>query len=445
LSRTLLAKKTTVALQGNMQPPGDKSISHRIIMLGALAEGVTEVRGWLAGEDNIATANMMLAMGATITWLNEEKTALRITGVGLNGLCEPQTVLEAGNSGTCARLMLGILAAQNFHSIMQGDHSLCQRPMLRVIQPLHQMGASIDGCDSGSRLPIAIRGQMLNGIHYDSPVASAQVKSCVLLAGLFAKGQTSVTEPRATRDHTERMLPLFGQAVSVCDLTITLKPTGRLTAPAHIVDVPSDPSSCCFFAVAASLIPNSCIRMNNIGINERRDGWRRILLDMGADITLENQRMLGDEPVADIVVRSSQLRGIHVNPADVPDAIDEFPVLFVAASLAKGEFVLSGAEELRVKESDRICVMVNALLAVGAKVEERPDGVRILGQEMLQGDAHIDANGDHRIAMAMAVAAQCAQLPVHIEGAETIATSFPVFVSLAQQVGMNIVWSDSTT
>ncbi|MDQ6963139.1 MAG: 3-phosphoshikimate 1-carboxyvinyltransferase [Mariprofundaceae bacterium] len=443
MSRLLIAQKTNAALQGEMQPPGDKSISHRIIMLGALAEGITEVRGWLAGEDNVATAEMMLAMGAKIEWLSDDRTSLRITGVGLHGLCEPQTILEAGNSGTCARLMLGILAAQNFHCIMQGDHSLCKRPMLRVISPLRAMGAHIDGCDQGSRLPIAIRGQHLKGMHYDSPVASAQVKSCVLLAGLFAEGKTSVTEPRPTRDHTERMLPLFGQPVAVEGNTITIEPTGSLVAPQDVVDVPSDPSSCCFFAVAASLIPNSCLRMKNIGMNDRRDGWRRILLDMGADISLENERLLGDEPVADIVVRYSPLHGVHVNPADVPDAIDEFPVLFVAASLASGEFVLSGAEELRVKESDRISVMVNALKAVGANVEERPDGVCITGQPTLAGNADIDANGDHRIAMAMAIAAQCAEQAVRISGAETIATSFPMFVSLAKEVGMTIEWSNT--
>ncbi len=441
---TLIAGPAKGVLQGYITVPGDKSMSHRSIMLGALAEGTTKIEGFLPGDDNFATAAMFEAMGAEVTWLNEEKTALEIKGVGLNGLQEPTNVLDAGNSGTAARLITGILAGQNFHSVMVGDASLHSRPMSRVADPVRAMGAKVDGREGGNKMPLSIRGGKLKGMDFQSPVASAQVKSCVLLAGLFADGETMVTEPKATRDHTERMLPLFGQEVErVSALTCRLKPTGKLTAPKDVVQIPADPSSATFFAVAASLVEGSDVVLNSIGINPRRDGWRRVMGDMQADLTLEAENTVGAEPVADIRVKSTSLQGMKVNPQDIPDAIDEFPVLFVAAALSEGTFILDDAEELRVKESDRIATMAVALKACGADIEEKEDGAIIHGKSSLQGGVTVDAHGDHRIAMAMAVAAQKMDQEIRIENAAAIATSFPSFVDLAQSIGMNVRWEAS--
>ncbi len=440
---TLIAGPARGALNGSISVPGDKSMSHRAVMLASLADGVSEIHGFLPGEDNLATAQMFIDMGVKIEWLNEAKTSLRVHGVGLHGLQEPAGVLDAGNSGTCVRLMTGVLAGQPFHTVMVGDASLHKRPMRRVVAPVQRMGAHVDGRDEGNLLPITIRGGHLTGIHHISEVASAQVKSCVLLAGLFAQGETRVTEPRPTRDHTERMLPLFGQPVAIADDgTISLAPEHRLQAPDAPILIPADPSSATFFAVAASLVPESEVMMSAIGINPRRDGWRRILQAMGGGITLSNEHGVGEEPVADVAIRYRGLAGITVDPADVPDAIDEFPVLFAAAALSSGTFVLEGAEELRVKESDRIATMVAALRAAGAQIEERPDGVHIEGVAVLQGGVDVDACGDHRIAMAMAVAAQRANAEIRIHNAAAIATSFPDFVPLARQLGMNVRWQD---
>ncbi len=438
---TLIAGPATGALQGNILVPGDKSMSHRAIMLGALADGETRIEGFLPGEDNFATAAMFEAMGASVTWLNDEKTALTVQGVGLHGLNEPVHVLDAGNSGTAARLIAGILAGQDFHSVLVGDASLHTRPMARVADPLRLMGAKVDGREGGNKMPLSIRGGHLKGIDFTSPVASAQVKSCVLLAGLFADGDTTVREPKPTRDHTERMLPLFGQEVARMDaLSCRLTPQGKLTAPQAVIHIPADPSSATFFAVAASLVDGSDVVLNSIGINPRRDGWRRIMADMRADLSLEAENTVGAEPVADIRVKSTALQGMKVNPQDIPDAIDEFPVLFVAAALSDGTFILEEAEELRVKESDRIATMVAALQACGADIEEKEDGAIIRGKPCLAGGVSVDAHGDHRIAMAMAVAAQKMDKPIRIENAAAIATSFPSFVDLAQSIGMNVRW-----
>jgi len=437
---TLIAGAAKAGLRGKVSVPGDKSMSHRAVMLASLADGVTEIHGFLPGEDNLATAQMFVDMGVSIDWLNAEKTSLRVHGVGLYGLKEPSRILDAGNSGTCVRLMAGVLAGQNFPTTMTGDASLQKRPMKRVVDPIRQMGAIVTGNDEGNLLPLTIQGGALEGVAHVSTVASAQVKSCVLLAALFASGETTVREPRATRDHTERMLPLFGQPVSVdADGLIHLQPVGKLTAPNEPVYIPADPSSATFFAVAASMIEGSDVVLERIGMNPLRNGWKRILDDMGAEIDLENDSLVGAEQVADIHVRYRGLHGVQVNPADVPDAIDEFPVLFAAASLAKGEFVLTEAEELRVKESDRIAVMAAALQAAGASVEEFADGARIVGGT-LKGGCTVNACGDHRIAMAMAVAAQCSENPIRIENAAAIATSFPSFVSLAQELGMDVCW-----
>lgn len=440
---TLIAGPAAGALQGTIRVPGDKSMSHRAVMLAALADGVTEIRGFLPGEDNLATAQMFVDMGVAIDWLDEGKTALRVHGVGLHGLTEPAVVLDAGNSGTCVRLMTGVLAGQDFHSVLVGDASLHKRPMQRVADPVRRMGAHVDGREGGNKLPLAIRGGGLKAIHHASEVASAQVKSCMLLAGLFAEGTTTVIEPKPTRDHTERMLPLFGQPVDVAaDGTISLTPTGKLSAPGAVVHIPADPSSAAFFAVAASLVAGSDVNLAAIGTNPRRDGWRRILAGMGAGLDLVNEAAVGRETVADVHVTAGHLHGLTVDPQDVPDAIDEFPVLFVAAALADGEFVLAGAEELRVKESDRIAAMADALRAAGADITEQADGVRIRGVARLAGGIEVDAFGDHRIAMAMAVAAQRASGEIRIKNAAAIATSFPDFVSLAQGLGMNVRWED---
>ncbi len=440
---TLIAGPAKGPLQGRITVPGDKSMSHRAVMLAALADGVTEIHGFLPGEDNISTAQMFIDMGVQVEWLNEAKTSLRIHGVGLHGLKAPAGVLDAGNAGTCVRLMTGVLAGQSFTSTVSGDASLRQRPMKRVVDPVRRMGAVVEGAAGGDLLPLTISGGHLHAIDHLSAVASAQVKSCVLLAGLYADGITTVREPKPSRDHTERMLPLFGQPVDVApDGLISLLPANRLTAPDGAVLIPADPSSACFFAVAASLVKGSDVTLNSIGVNPRRDGWRRVMLGMGATMRLDHAHAVGEEPVADVRVQAGGLHGMHVDAADVPDAIDEFPVLFAAAALADGEFVLADAAELRVKESDRIAAMATALQAAGAEVEEKPDGAVIRGVASLQGDVDVDAHGDHRIAMAMAVAAQRADGEIRIHNAAAIATSFPNFVPLAQRIGMNVRWSE---
>jgi len=441
VAKVLIAGAATGALHGEVRVPGDKSMSHRAVMLAALAQGDTRIEGFLSGEDNLSTAAVFAQMGVQVDWRNQAKTALTVHGVGLHGLHEPEGVLDAGNAGTCARLMVGVLAGQPFHSVLVGDASLHQRPMARVADPVRMMGARVDGREGGRKLPLAIHGGGLQGINFEPKVASAQVKSCVLLAGLFAKGETRVREPRSTRDHTERMLPLFGQSVEQEDGWIVLCPADSLLAPQTMVVIPSDPSSAAFFAVAAGMIAGSSVRLPAVGVNARRDGWRRIFTAMGGEIALTNGCTVGSEPVADLEVAASSLHGVQVAASDVPDAIDEFPLLFAAAALSDGEFVLHGAAELRVKESDRIAVMADALNAAGASVEPLDDGARIVGRERLPGGCEVDAHGDHRIAMAMAVAAQRAEAPITIRNAEAIVTSFPDFVPLAQQLGMNLHWS----
>jgi len=441
MSDTLIAGPAPAPLTGSLQPPGDKSISHRAVMLAALADGDTRIGGFLPGEDNLATARMFSQMGVRIEWLDTAKTALQVHGVGLRGLKAPEGVLDAGNSGTAVRLMTGVLAGQSFASTLDGDASLRRRPMRRVVEPVRRMGARVEGRDGGEYLPLTIHGGALHGIDHVSPVASAQVKSCVLLAGLYAEGLTCVREPRPSRDHTERMLPLFGQPVEVRDNAVTLMPVGRLVAPDAEVSIPADPSSASFFAVAASLVPGSEIYLRGLGVNPRRDGWRRILSAMGGAMTEEGCTTLGEEPVADIVVSHTRLHGLQVDSTDVADAIDEFPILFVAAALAEGEFTLCGAGELRVKESDRIASMAACLAACGVEVREAADGIRIRGRDTLRGGVSIDAMGDHRIAMAMAVAAQCATGAVEIRRAGGIHTSFPGFVDMARAIGMQVAWA----
>ena len=419
-------------LSGSFRVPGDKSCSHRSVMFGSLAKGETRVSGFLEGEDSLNTLKAFRAMGVEIE--HPAPGELVIQGVGLRGLRAPTAPLDLGNSGTAMRLMAGVLAGQAFDSEMVGDSSLSGRPMGRVITPLTQMGAQIAGDENG-RPPLKVKGGApLQGIHYTSPMASAQVKSAVLLAGLYAEGETSVTEPAVTRDHTERMLTGFGYEVRRDGLTTTLKGGGELTGTNVLV--PSDISSAAFFMVGASIAEGSEITLQQVGMNPTRTGVIDILRLMGADITLTNQQITGGEPVADITVRSAQLHGIEIPESLVSLAIDEFPVLFVAAASARGRTVLTGAEELRVKESDRIQVMVDALLELGIKAEATPDGAIIEGGQIQGGE--VDSHGDHRVAMAFSIAGLVAAGDITINDCANVNTSFPGFCNLATAHGLAV-------
>lgn len=424
------------SIQGSARVAGDKSISHRSIMLGALANGTTEITGFLEGEDSMNTLNAFRQMGVHIEGPVDGKVTVH--GVGLHGLKEPTAELDMGNSGTGMRLMAGILAGQNFNSTLIGDASLSKRPMNRVIKPLTLMGAQLTAQGEIGTPPLHVMGnQTLTAIHYDLPMASAQVKSCVLLAGLYAQGETSVTEPAPTRDHTERMLRGFGYEVKTQDNRISLVGGGELTAMS--IDVPADISSAAFFMVAASIAPNSDLLLQHVGINPTRTGVIDILRLMGADITLLNEREVGGEPVADIRVRSAALKGINIPESLVPLAIDEFPVLFVAAACAQGITVLTGAEELRVKESDRIAVMAAALQQMGIDARPTEDGCIIHGGQLHANTTPIQTHGDHRIAMSSAVAAlRVTSGEVVIDDCANVNTSFPGFVPLAASLGLKI-------
>lgn len=419
-------------MRGALRVPGDKSMSHRSIMLGALAEGSSHISGFLEGEDALATLNAFRAMGVSIE--GPDKGKVTVHGVGIDGLQEPAEALYLGNSGTSMRLLSGLLAGQGFTTTLSGDESLNGRPMGRVASPLALMGAKVDTQADGTP-PMTIHGgQPLKGIHYDLPMASAQVKSCVLLAGLYAAGETATTEPAPTRDHTERMLQGFGYKVEVDGATARLQGGSRLTA--CDIDVPADISSAAFFMVAASIAPGSDITLQHVGINPTRTGIIDILKLMGANISLLNQREVGGEPVADIRVQSAPLKGINIPEALVPLAIDEFPVLFIAAACAEGETLLTGAEELRVKESDRIQVMADGLQALGVQAEPRPDGIRIVPGPI--GGGEVTSHGDHRIAMSFTVAGLRASAPILIRDCDNVATSFPDFVALAGGTGIRV-------
>ena len=428
---TILSSPTH-GLSGKFRVPGDKSISHRAVMLGSLAEGVTEVTGFLEAEDALATLACFQAMGVKIDRLSEGR--LRIYGVGLHGLKAPENALYVGNSGTSMRLLSGILAGQPFDSVLTGDNSLTKRPMRRVIDPLTLMGAVVNSSDKGTS-PLEIKGgQSLEGIQYQMPMGSAQVKSCLLLAGLYANGTTEISEPAVTRDHTERMLRGFGYAVKTEGNVVSLRGGGKLEAMS--IDVPADISSAAFFLVAASITPNSNITLEHVGVNRTRTGVIDILLKMGADIQLQNERTVGGEKVADIRVRSSQLNGIDVPENLVALAIDEFPVIFIAAAYAKGKTRVTGAEELRVKESDRIQAMADGLQRLGVDAQATIDGMIINGGPVYGGE--VESVDDHRIAMAFAVAGLQAEGVIKINNCENVATSFPNFVALASQCGFNL-------
>jgi 3-phosphoshikimate 1-carboxyvinyltransferase len=421
------------SLRGEIRVPGDKSMSHRSIMLGSLAEGVTHVRGFLNAEDAMSTLEAFRAMGVKIEGpVNGEVT---IHGVGKHGLQAPTKPLYLGNSGTSMRLLSGLLAGQPFNSTLTGDESLESRPMRRVTAPLALMGAEIETQENGTA-PLHIKGKagQLQGINYDMPIASAQVKSCLLLAGMYAEGDTTVTEPAPTRDHTERMLTGFGYPVKRQGSTATINNQGKLTATQ--IDVPSDISSAAFFLVGASIAPDSDVTLNHVGINPTRTGVIDILRLMGADIEVLNQRSVGGEPVADLRVRSSQLKGIAIPEHLVPLAIDEFPVLFVAAACAEGQTTLTGAKELRVKESDRIQVMADGLQILGVDAQPTEDGMVIQGGGI--GTGVVESHGDHRIAMSFSIAGLRSSGPITINNCANVNTSFPEFKQLATHLGLNL-------
>ncbi|HEY1057585.1 MAG TPA: 3-phosphoshikimate 1-carboxyvinyltransferase [Limnobacter sp.] len=429
---------STAAMTGSARVPGDKSISHRSIMMGSIADGITEVEGFLEGEDAISTMNAFRAMGVHIE--GPDQGRVKVHGVGLHGLKQPTAPLDCGNSGTSMRLISGLMAGQGFDVELVGDASLSKRPMKRVMDPLALMGAQIEA-QEGGRPPLKIKAnKALKAISYTLPMASAQVKSCVLLAGLYADGVTETTEPAVTRDHTERMLRGFGVEVETDGPTARVRGGQRLKATK--IDVPSDISSAAFFMVAASICEQADITLKHVGMNPTRTGVIDILKLMGANIELSNHAVVGGEPVADVRIRSAQLKGIDIPEELVPLAIDEFPVIFVAAANALGTTVLTGAEELRVKESDRIAVMADGLKACGVNAQPTEDGMVIEGLGAKPGlrynATEIESQGDHRIAMSFTVAAIRAQGTMRIRGAQTVDTSFPGFVNLCQSLGMAV-------
>lgn len=415
----------TAGIKGDITVPGDKSISHRSIMLGSLGKGTTVVTGFLHGEDNHATLNAFRSMGVAIEEL--DGGVLQIEGRGLNGLQEPGDVIDCGNSGTTIRLMTGLLSGQSFFSVLTGDQYLRRRPMKRVVGPLTSAGARIWGRGGGDLAPLAIQGGSIKGIEYDSPIASAQVKSAMLLAGLYGDGMMTVREPHLSRDHSERMLSYFGADVRPFEGGVSIAPQPELEGKE--VFVPGDISSAAFFMVAALITPGAELMIRNVGVNPTRSGIIDILQEMGGSLELCNERELAGEPVADVLVKGSSLKGIEIGGAVIPRAIDEFPVVSVAASFAEGTTTIRDAKELRVKETDRIAAMVSELSAVGGKVEALEDGMVIEGVEELQG-GKVKSYGDHRIAMSMAVAALRSQASITIEDTGCTATSFPNFWEL---------------
>jgi 3-phosphoshikimate 1-carboxyvinyltransferase len=420
-------------LRGTIAVPGDKSISHRSVIFASIADGNSEISGFLEGEDTLATAAALAAMGVTIQ--GPRNGRLEVRGVGLRGLRAPASSLDLGNSGTAMRLLPGILAGQDFPVTLRGDASLSRRPMARIITPLASMGARIESGESATPpLTIHGRGAPLSAMDYDLPVASAQVKSCLLLAGLYADGVTRIREPAPSRDHTERMLAAFGHAVHRSHDVVSIEACNRLRATS--VEVPGDISSAAFFLVGASIAPGSDLRIEGVGMNPTRVGVIQVLRALGAQIGVENERSAGGEPLADLRVRAAALHGIDIAPSLVPLTIDEFPALFVAAACADGETVLAGARELRVKESDRIAAMAEGLAVLGVDAEPRDDGMRIRGGTL--GGGRVKSRGDHRIAMALAMAGLRATQPVVIADCDNVATSFPGFADLARVAGLGI-------
>lgn len=421
-------------LQGEVSIPGDKSISHRALILGALAKGSSTIHGFLFGEDCLATLKALQQLGVTITQHND---LLQIEGQGLHAFRAPNSPLDCGNSGTSMRLLAGILSAQPFSSTLIGDRSLMKRPMARIVTPLQTMGANIQGQVENQQIlpPLTINScQGLNGIQYEMPVASAQVKSCILLAGLYATGETVIVEKEPSRDHTERMLAYFGASITRNNHTITLDPIKKLIG--KTISIPGDMSSAAFFIAGASMTEGAHVLLKGIGINETRMGICHILRAMGAKIVFHNERLMGNEPVADIEVKGTTLQGIAVPKAWVVSAIDEFPVLFVVAANAVGETRFEGLEELRHKETDRIAAMARGLQKLGVALAILPDGIIIRGSKIRGG--FVESEGDHRIAMAFAIASMKADTPITIRDTASIATSFPSFCHIANQLGLRL-------
>lgn len=408
-------------LNGTIRVPGDKSISHRAVMFGAIADGVTTVEGFLNGEDCLSTIACFKKLGVNIT---QDEEHVKIEGKGWDGLVEPSNILDVGNSGTTTRLMLGILATRPFHSVMIGDDSIAKRPMSRVVDPLREMGAEIDGRANGNFTPLSVRGGNTKGIDFTSKVASAQVKSAILLAGLQSAGTTSVTEPALSRDHTERMLEAYGVEVKREGLKVSVK-GGQSLKASHIV-VPGDISSAAFFLVAGSIVPNSQITLTGVGLNPTRSGIIDVLKKMGASLTVSNEKVVSGEPIADLTIETSSLKGIEIGGDLIPRLIDEIPVIAVLASQAEGKTVIKDAEELKVKETNRIDTVVSELKKLGASIEATEDGMIIEGSRGLKG-ATVNSYGDHRIGMAMAIAGLITEGQVDIERSEAIAVSYPSF------------------
>ncbi len=429
-----LVVRPSGGLRGTITLPGDKSISHRSVLFAAIADGNTTINGFLTGEDTMNTAKAVVMMGIRVEGLGADRIVVH--GQGLDGLSEPAGVLDLGNSGTGMRLMAGLLSGQDFFSILTGDQYLRKRPMGRIVKPLRQMGAIIDGRSGGTLAPLAIRGGSgrIRAIDYVSPVASAQVKSALLLAGLYADGATSVSEPFKSRDHTERLFCFFGVKMEESGTRVTIHGRQRLHAKGAL-DIPADLSSAAFFIVAASIVPGSDLTIRSVGVNPTRTGIIDVLTDMGADISLMNSREQAGEPVADIRVRHKKLHAVEIAGNVIPRAIDEIPILSVAASYAEGTTVIRDAAELRMKESDRIATVAAELRRMGVTVTEFPDGMEITGRDELSG-AVCESHGDHRVAMSMAVAGLAARGETVIRDASWIATSFPGFERLLHESAM---------
>ncbi len=423
--------KPAMSLRGEIVVPGDKSISHRSIMLGSLANGTTTIGNFLRGEDNFSTMGAFRSMGVPI---EDDGRIITVRGVGLHGLEEPEDVLDCGNSGTTIRLMSGLLSGQSFFSVLTGDKYLRKRPMKRVVEPLTKMGARIAGRGGGTLAPLAITGGSLSGIDYNSPIASAQVKSALMLAGLYASGETRVTEPSISRDHSERMFRFFGADLDILEKSVVVR--GGKELKAQDIVVPGDISSAAFFIVAALIMPGSELLIKNVGVNPTRTGVIDILQAMGASIILQDEREVSGEPVADILVRHSRLKGIEIGGDVVPRAIDEFPAICVAASVAEGRTVIKDARELRVKETDRIAAIAAGLRAVGSgDIAENDDGMEIEGVEQLKGGT-VESFGDHRIAMSLSIAALASRAELHIDDVSPVTTSFPGFFDILQKVAV---------
>lgn len=420
-------------IEGICTVPGDKSISHRAALLGAIAEGTTEIKNFLEGADCLSTICCLKALGVQI---NVKNGVAFVQGKGIKALKEPEDVLDAGNSGTTIRMMLGLLAGQDFFAVITGDSSLRQRPMERVIKPLEKMGAHIIGRAGGTKAPLAIKGNpLLAPVMYELPVASAQVKSAILLAGLYAEGTTTVTQPAPSRDHTERMLKSFGASIEIDRLAVRLQGGGNLKGQKILI--PGDISAAAFLMVGATIIPDSDILIKDVGINPTRTGIIDVLELMGANITVTDERVWNGEPVANIRVQYSRLKGVEIKGDMIPRIVDEIPVLAVAASLAEGVTEISDAAELRIKESDRLRAIANELKKMGAEIEEKPDGLRIEGVKTLRG-AVMDSYDDHRIAMALTIAGLAANGESIINGIECVNISFPNFQELLLKLGANL-------